>query len=258
MKVFISWSGPRSHQIALAFREWLPKVLPQVRPWVSSEDIDKGARWNPALTSELDSTWFGILCLVPENARSDWVIFEAGAIARSMERSRVAPFLMGVEVRDIPEPLAQFQCTRFEKEDVRKLVHSINRASSEPIEPRTLDETFDRSWPALADRIASLDAQAPSRPAPKRVSVAPLVEGPVEDAIPKEQVAILKLLTDYSGGVQAGLIAAALGENLIRTQYHLDRLKERRMILPRLVADSPTTYSLADAGRTYLVENNLV
>jgi TIR domain len=256
MKVFISWSGSRSHRIALAFREWFPKVLPQAKPWVSSEDIDKGARWNLALTSELDSTWFGILCLVPENARSDWVIFEAGAIARSMERSRVAPFLMGVEVRDIPEPLAQFQCTRFEKEDVRKLVHSINRASSEPIEPRILDETFDRSWPALADGIASLDSEAPSRPRPKRVSVAPLVKGSVEDAIPKEQVAILKVLADQR--LPASLVSEVIGENLTRTQYHLDRLTDRRMIFANLRVGNPPAYSLADAGRRYLVENDLV
>lgn len=67
MKVFISWSGPRSKAVAEALRDWLPDVMQALKPWVSSEDIRKGKQWNLELTRELEGTHVGVICLTPEN-----------------------------------------------------------------------------------------------------------------------------------------------------------------------------------------------
>ncbi|MCX5899546.1 MAG: hypothetical protein NTX06_02220 [Proteobacteria bacterium] len=54
MKIFISWSGEVSHSVALALRDWLPSVIQSIEPFVSSEDIDRGARWATEIGSKLE------------------------------------------------------------------------------------------------------------------------------------------------------------------------------------------------------------
>jgi hypothetical protein len=53
-----------------------------VEPFVSSEDIAKGTRWGNEITRQLESCQFGIICLPNANVGSEWVHFEAGAIAQ--------------------------------------------------------------------------------------------------------------------------------------------------------------------------------
>jgi hypothetical protein len=35
MRIFVSWSGDQSREFAVAFREWLPKVILRAEPFVS-------------------------------------------------------------------------------------------------------------------------------------------------------------------------------------------------------------------------------
>jgi TIR domain len=123
MKVFISWSGPTSRDVAVALRDWLPLVIQEVQPYVSSEDIDPGARWSGDIAVQLDDTDFGILCVTRDNVSTPWLNFEAGALSKSVERARVVPFLVDLGPSDIPRgPLAQFQAVQPTKADLLRLI----------------------------------------------------------------------------------------------------------------------------------------
>jgi hypothetical protein len=73
MKVFLSWSGDLSHEVACTLRDWLPCVIQSLKPWVSSEDIEKGTRWSTDIAKELRDTAYGILCVTKENLGAPWV-----------------------------------------------------------------------------------------------------------------------------------------------------------------------------------------
>lgn len=93
MKVFISWSGDVSRRAAMALKDWLPNVIQTVDPFVSSENIQKGARWFTDVGAELEAAKFGIICLTPDNLTAPWLLFEAGALSKSLSQSRVSPLL---------------------------------------------------------------------------------------------------------------------------------------------------------------------
>src|SRR4051812_36495571 len=115
MKIFISWSGERSKAIAEALHEWLPDVIQAIEPWMSANDIEKGARWRSGLATELEQTSVSVICLTPENLESPWIHFEAGALSKQQQNTYVCTFLFGLEPIDVREPLAQFQATKSAK-----------------------------------------------------------------------------------------------------------------------------------------------
>src|SRR5262249_25236636 len=96
MKVFLSWSGSTSKQIAQALRHWLPYMLQAVEPFMSSGDISKGDTWSDVLANELVNSEYGIICVTPYNISHPWLLFEAGAMSRYVGKAKVAPVLFGV------------------------------------------------------------------------------------------------------------------------------------------------------------------
>ncbi|MCA9125126.1 MAG: TIR domain-containing protein [Planctomycetaceae bacterium] len=156
-KVFISWSGELSRQLAEAVREWLPGALQFVKPYFTPEDIEKGARWGSDIVKELESSDIGIVCLTHTNTDSPWILFEAGALSKSLEKSRVCGVLFGLDTTDLKGPLTIFQHTRFQRADFKKLVKTINAAGGEAkLEDNVFDSVFDMWWPRLEEKVTNI------------------------------------------------------------------------------------------------------
>jgi hypothetical protein len=162
VKVFISWSKPRSRAVGEALRDWLPNVIQNLDTWMSAADIDKGAKWRQVLNGELATANFGIICLTPENLKEPWLLFEAGALSKTAE-SRVCTYLYDLEFTEVKDPLSEFQHTSATKEDTRALVRSINAIMSEHPPESRIDRAFDVLWPEFESVLRGI--KQPTEPA---------------------------------------------------------------------------------------------
>lgn len=171
MKVFLSWSGERSRAVAEAFREWLPRVIQSVEPFISSQDIQKGVRFGDVIARELEGTHVGIICLTKDNVQKPWLMFEAGALSKSIADSRVCPYLLDLDVAEVAPPLGFFQLTRFNRDDTQRLLVTINYAiPGGAIRDAILSDTFDRWWPTLEERLNRIPPTSDTTPAVTRTA----------------------------------------------------------------------------------------
>jgi hypothetical protein len=185
MKLFLSWSGDLSRKVACEFRDWLPSVLQSVHPYVSSEDIDKGARWSTDIAKELEASVYGMLIITKDNLEAPWLNFEAGALSKTVEKSRVSPFLFNIKRSEVQGPLLQFQSTVLDDAEILKLVQSINKSSpeGERLDDARVEKVFEVWYPHLKTKLDSLsrskiemDGTLASKPAPAKAEAAILEE----------------------------------------------------------------------------------
>jgi len=156
MKTFLSWSGEQSKAYANALRDWLPLVVHFVEPWVSDADIEAGERWALEVGKELETSNFGLICINRENIGSQWLLFEAGALSRSMQEGRVIPLLFDIEFKDISGPLAQFQAKKFDQKGMWDVVCAINRLGEGTIPDNRLRQLFEALWPDLEKAVEAI------------------------------------------------------------------------------------------------------
>jgi hypothetical protein len=158
MKVFLSWSGSRSRAVAEALSDWLPQVIQSVDPWISS-DIDKGARWIQEIASQLESMRIGIICLTQDNLSAPWILFESGALSKTKE-AYVCTFLLDIRPASVEQPLGQFNHTAYQKEDVYRLLQTINKtvgsSGERPLSEAQLEAAFEVWWPKLDLKLKAI------------------------------------------------------------------------------------------------------
>jgi hypothetical protein len=157
MKVFITWSGETSKAVALALRDFIPKVVQSVEAFMSESDIQKGTRWATEISQRLDAADMGIICLTPGNLSEPWLLFEAGALSKKAKDSpgRVCTYLYGLKNSEVLQPLEMFQHTQASKEDTLRLMLEIRTASASNLTDDALKEIYDALWPGLETKFTS-------------------------------------------------------------------------------------------------------
>lgn len=157
MRVFISWSGDSSKALAESLRNWLPSVIQAIKPYFSPDDISKGSRWSTDIAKELEECKMGLLCLTAENLEAPWIMFEAGALSKSLTVARVCPLLFGIEPADIKGPLVQFQAASFTKVEMKKSIKMMNQElGSSALSSEVLDSVFEMWWPRLDEKVKEI------------------------------------------------------------------------------------------------------
>jgi hypothetical protein len=159
MRIFTSWSGDRSKSAALGLKSLLQDLFEEAVQVFVSDHISPGEAWARRISTELDQSEFGILCMTQENFQSPWLLFEAGAIAKKFETSRVVPYL----IDELPptadkSPLAQFQHVRADRDGTYRLVVTINSFRENPKPTDRLERSFARWWPDLEQTLKNLQA----------------------------------------------------------------------------------------------------
>lgn len=154
MKVFLSWSGKKSHEVAKLLQEWIACVIQSSDPWLSSNNIDAGSVWFSEIQNQLADTSIGIICLTNENKDKPWILFEAGALAKGISNNKVVVLLCDLSSSDIQPPLSQFNCITPDQQGMKRLFQAINsHSSSEFLKPAVLDTTFEVFWEKFKDRL---------------------------------------------------------------------------------------------------------
>ena len=164
MKLFISFSGERSHLLASALKDWLPHVihtLKSSRIWLSDRDIQPGKAWGRELSDVLGTAALGLICVTPENLSAPWIHFEAGALSKRVDdRSKVIPFLFGLQPRDVKDgPLGLFQAVTADRDGVLRMLRSLNAELGDgALTDDVLKASFERNWPDLETVLAEIEA----------------------------------------------------------------------------------------------------
>ncbi len=212
MKIFISWSGERSRKVAQLLNTWLVDVIQSCKPWVSTEEIRHGANWQNKLLSELHESKRGIVCLTRENLNSPWILFEIGAMFKSIE-SKVSPLLIDLEPSEISDPIATFQYSRCNREGMAKLLYSLNDDLAEQgLDKERLDKSFEKNWPDFELGFNDILATTRDKEAPKA----------------KTQEQILEEILEGIRSIRSSLSIEPVltpGENPILHFYHQKRDK---------------------------------
>lgn len=186
------------------------------------------------LGESLQSSLFGVFCVTKENIDSPWLLFEAGAIGRSLNAGRVVPILLDMKQSELDGPLAQFQAIEFDKSGIQRLVETLHGVTNSGV---TLDQQkilFEALWPRLEEQVSHL-------------------HNPIADAVAKDSPeSLLREILDEVRGLRIApderSILTALQALITQARSELVTLEERATQLDKLYSPThPLHWAVATA-----------
>lgn len=95
--------------------------------------------------------------MTPENLTEPWILFESGALAKTLEKTYICTLLLDLKPADVKGPLSDFQATSLNKEDIFKLLNTLNNALEEKkLTESQLRTAFKVWWPSLNAKIKKI------------------------------------------------------------------------------------------------------
>lgn len=111
--------------LAKALKDGLRLLFPGLSLFLSEEDVPAGTRWDRELAERLADSNIGILCVTPESATNPWLLFEAGALSKSLHHAHLIPCCLGIGRAELPGPMGQFQSLEADRPGIDRLVTTL-------------------------------------------------------------------------------------------------------------------------------------
>jgi len=243
MKVFISHIHEEA-SFALVLKDWVGTTFAaSCDVFVSSDhnDLPAGAKWLEEIDGALDESAAVITVCSPASISRPWINFEAGCAW--IKRKPIIPIChSGLTRNALPEPLSRFQALDFDKQMPELLTKALAKRLNVKRVPRiAYTEMFDELQAALPK--SSQQPQAPSASA---------------NQLDEKEREILLILAENNTDFYAEDFVQQLQVKPAKMDYHLDRLCDLDYVNRTLSMMSPTSYSIAKAGRAYLVSAGLL
>src|SRR6476646_1787610 len=98
MKVFISWSGERSREVANLLRDWLPEIVPAIEPWLAADALGPNDEWLRAVAGEAAVI---IPCVTADSLNDEWQSI-APPESDDQHSPLVVPLMIGLPLSKLP------------------------------------------------------------------------------------------------------------------------------------------------------------
>jgi hypothetical protein len=245
IRLFVSHSSQDASFVRLLvglLRSALQLPAQQIRcTSVDGFRLPGGANTNEQLRAEVYDAEAFIGVISAHSISSLYVAFELGA--RWGAGKQLIPLLApGADVGLLGGPLSALNALRSDiRPQLQQLVADVGAVLAiTPESPHAYDADVEAILASPRGTSTNRSASTPASLSEKEVEILQVVAQAGDYT-----------LTDHA-------IATELKENLVRTQYWLNRLVKVEYLHDMLSTLAPTTYGLQEKGRAYLVENGLL